>query len=175
MEDQTPRLFTIGYEGASAEQVVQTLVNLGIEVLADVRELPLSRKKGLSKTSLAALLADAGIEYRHFKQLGDPKPGRDAARSGDFRTFERVFNTHMRTPEAQSALDDLLSVASRKLTCMLCFERCATHCHRSIIANDAVAAGFQVFNLVADRPEKYLSNDFQIPRHHTGQSVSAAE
>lgn len=58
---------------------------------------------------------------------------------------------------------------------MLCFERCATHCHRSIIADDAVVAGFEVFNLVPDRPEKYLQNGIQIPRHNPRQSLSAAE
>ena len=59
-----PKLFTIGYEGAHVGQLVQTLENVGIEVLADVRDRPLSRKKGLSKNALAAHLNGAGIEYR---------------------------------------------------------------------------------------------------------------
>lgn len=175
MSDQIKKMYTIGYEGASAHQLVETLKNLNVQVLADVRELPLSRKKGLSKKSLTAILADAGIEYRHYRELGDPKPGRDAAKAGDFETFLSVFTNHMRKPGAQEALSDLLLVASEKLTCMLCFERCASMCHRSVIADDAVEAGFEVLNLVADRPEKYLSNDFTIPRHHLGQSLAAAE
>lgn len=175
MSGNIRKIYTIGYEGASAEQLVKTLANLRIEVLADVRELPLSRKKGLSKTALSARLTEAGIEYRHFKQLGDPKPGRDAAKSGDFDTFQTIFNAHMRMPDTQDALGDLLSVASERLTCMLCFERCATHCHRSIIADDAVTAGFEVYNLVADRPEKYLAHGIEIPRHRSGQSLTAAE
>ncbi len=170
-----PKLFTIGYEGAHVGQLVQTLENVGIEVLADVRDRPLSRKKGLSKNALAAHLNGAGIEYRHFKQLGDPKPGRDAAKSGNYELFEAIFNEHMRKSKTQFALKELLKVASSKVTCMLCFERCSVHCHRSIIADDAVVFGFEVFNLVPDRPEKYLTNDFPIPRHSSRKSLSAAQ
>lgn len=169
------KIFTIGYEGANVDQLVETLLNLKIEVLADVRELPLSRKKGLSKNSLAERLKCEGIEYTHYKKLGDPKPGRDAAKSGDFVTFERIFYDHMSKSDTQAALGDLLKVASDKLTCMMCFERCAINCHRSIIADEALEAGFEVFNLVADRPEKYQLNDFTIPRHHPRKGLTAAE
>ena len=169
------KIYTIGYEGANIDQLVDTLRNLNVAVLADVRELPLSRKKGLSKNSLATRLEAEGIEYIHYKSLGDPKPGRDAAKSGDFDTFERVFYDHMTKPETRTALQDLLEVASNKLTCMMCFERCATNCHRSIIADEALEAGFEVYNLVADRPEKYVLNDLNIPRHSPRKGLAAAE
>ncbi|MFA8443556.1 DUF488 family protein [Yoonia sp.] len=168
-------LYTIGYEGANIDQLVETLQNLKIKVLADVRELPLSRKKGLSKNSLAERLNSEGIEYIHYKQLGDPKPGRDAAKAGDFATFESVFYDHMSKTQTQDALNNLLEVASEKLTCMMCFERCATNCHRSIIADEALVAGFEVYNLVADRPEKYKLDDLTIPRHYRRKGLTAAE
>lgn len=169
------KIFTIGYESASVDQLIDTLLNLRIEVLADVRELPLSRKKGLSKNNLKERLAEAGIEYTHYKQLGDPKAGRVAAKAGDFVTFRRVFYAHMAQEKTITAVAELLKVASSKLTCMMCFEKCATNCHRSIIADEAVIAGFKVFNLVADRPEKYLLNDINIPRHYPRESLTAAE
>lgn len=167
-------LYTIGYEGANVDQLVQTLKNLGIEVLADVRELPLSRKKGLSKNKLAERLTQEGIQYVHYKKLGDPKPGRDAAKSGNFAEFERVFLNHLNQDETQEALSELLLSAKEKKTCMLCFERCSTTCHRSYLADQAASVGFKIFNLVADSPEKY-SHDCQIPRYHPRQSLTAAE
>ncbi|MEH6653920.1 DUF488 domain-containing protein [Loktanella salsilacus] len=169
------KMFTIGYEGADVEQLVATLVALDVKVLADVRELPLSRKKGLSKNGLNDRLAEAGIKYIHYKTLGDPKPGRDAAKAGDFKTFERIFYGHMAKEDTQAAIADLLKVASSDLTCMMCFERCAKHCHRSIIADECVDAGFEVFNLVADKAEKYSRNDIEIPRHYSRKSLTAAE
>lgn len=169
------KLYTIGYEGADVDQLIETLLALDVKVLADVRELPLSRKKGLSKNGLKHRLEEVGIKYLHYKQLGDPKLGRNAAKSGDFVTFERVFYEHMEKDETKVALSDLLEVASGELTCMMCFERCAVHCHRSIIADEALVAGFDVLNLVADRPEKYRNNGFQIPRHYSRKSLTAAE
>ncbi|MDE4176455.1 DUF488 domain-containing protein [Phaeobacter sp. PT47_59] len=168
-------LFTIGYEGSTVDDLIATLLALKIEVLADVRELPLSRKKGLSKNKLAERLAEVGISYCHFRELGDPKEGRDAAKSGNYAEFERVFLNHISTETAQTALQKLLKVAGQRKTCMMCFERCATHCHRSYIADLAAKEDFLVFNLAADRPEQYLKDGIQIPRYNPRQSLTAAE
>ena len=75
-------LFTVGYEGTDIERFVKTLKAVGIRRLADVRAVAVSRKPGFSKRRLSDRLADEVIEYIHFVELGDPKPGRDAARSG---------------------------------------------------------------------------------------------
>lgn len=168
-------LYTIGYEGSDIDRLVATLRNLGIQVLADVRELPLSRKKGLSKNGLKERLAEEGIDYIHFRSLGDPKAGRTAARSGNYKEFEKIYLEHLSKPEAQEALFDLLKVARDRKTCMLCFERCASVCHRSYIADEAVLAGFEVMNLVSDIPEKYLENGLTIPSYNSRKSLAAAE
>ncbi|WP_299981898.1 DUF488 family protein [uncultured Ruegeria sp.] len=168
-------LYTIGYEGSSVEDLVETLVALQIRVLADVRELPISRKKGLSKNKLAERLSEAGIKYIHFRALGDPKEGRDAAKSGNFSKFETVFLNHFETQNAQDAFSELLGIAANEKTCMMCFERCATHCHRSYIADAAASQNFDIFNLVADRPELYQKDGIEIPRYHPRQSLAAAE
>ena len=67
------KLFTIGYEGADLKEFLTVLKNAGTDVLLDVRELPMSRRKGFSKNALKAALAEVGIDYRHEKRLGSPK------------------------------------------------------------------------------------------------------
>ncbi|MEO6152690.1 MAG: DUF488 domain-containing protein, partial [Croceibacterium sp.] len=69
-------ILTIGYEQATQGAVVATLLDAGVEVLADIRYLPLSRRPGFSKSSLKAAVEEAGIAYRHFKHLGTPAEGR---------------------------------------------------------------------------------------------------
>ncbi|WP_299745668.1 DUF488 domain-containing protein [uncultured Tateyamaria sp.] len=169
------KIYTIGYEGSSIDNLIATLTAVGVECLADVRELPLSRKKGLSKNSLAERLSASNIEYRHFRQLGDPKAGRLAARAKDYSKFEAIYLAHLSSPAGQQSLAELLKVAEIKVTCMLCFERCAHVCHRSYIADQAAMYGFDVFNLVADRPDEYLSNEAKIPRYNPRKSFTAAE
>jgi len=78
-----PTIYTIGYEGVTQASVVDALRDAGVELLADIRYLPLSRRPGFSKSSLKAAAEEAGIAYRHFKQLGTPAEGREAARRGD--------------------------------------------------------------------------------------------
>lgn len=69
-----PTLLTIGYEThREPASPVVALLAADVERLVDVRELPLSRRRGFSKTALAGALADAGIHYEHERALGNPK------------------------------------------------------------------------------------------------------
>ena len=84
-------IFTIGYERANIEDFVATLRYARIDVVIDIRAVAVSRKRGFSKRSLADILADAEIDYVYLRDLGDPKPGREAARRGDMADFRRIF------------------------------------------------------------------------------------
>lgn len=134
--ETTPKLMTIGYEGAAIDDFIDTLKSANILSLIDVRELPLSRKKGFSKRALRKALEDAGIIYLHVRQLGDPKPGRVAARSGDMDEFRRIFAHHMQQEATREALQKLVPLVSDGGACLLCFERCHSDCHRSIVADE---------------------------------------
>src|SRR5687768_13417822 len=96
-------IFTIGYEGATMAEFLATLRQAGVERVIDVRALPLSRRPGFSKSSLAAELNAMGIDYVHLKPLGTPKRGRDAAKKGDRATLEVVYAGQLGLPEAQAA------------------------------------------------------------------------
>ena len=143
-------IYTIGYEGTDIDRFVTTLKNVGIEMIADVRALPLSRKRGFSKKSLAARLFDEGIGYTHFGELGDPKPGRDAAKSGRYDEFRSIYNAHLATNEAQNSLEELVMAADTKASCLLCFERDPKTCHRSIVAQEmSKNFDFRVFDSIS--------------------------
>jgi uncharacterized protein (DUF488 family) len=70
-------LFTIGYEGLDQRQFMAHLAHNKISVVADVRHLPLSRKKGFSKSSLAEMLNENDIEYISLRDLGTSKDMRN--------------------------------------------------------------------------------------------------
>ena len=80
-------VYTIGYEGTDIDRFIQTLRNVDVKVLADVRAVALSRKEGFSKSALSSRLEMEGISYIHFMELGDPKKGREAARAGKYEKF----------------------------------------------------------------------------------------
>jgi uncharacterized protein (DUF488 family) len=134
-------LFTVGYEGSKPSDLFASLQDNGVTLLIDVRDVPISRKPGFSKTSLSQGLDVAGIRYLHLKGLGDPKPGRVAARESRFSDFRRIFTTHMMTTAAQQALAEAVVAASKSIACLLCFEQDHTNCHRCIVADSMARRG----------------------------------
>ncbi len=62
-----PDLYTIGYGGAAQSALLQTLLFHDVQTLLDIRELPQSRKPGLSKTALVQAAADVGIDSAHVR------------------------------------------------------------------------------------------------------------
>ena len=131
---EAPRLFTIGYERASLDDVLTALRAHGVAAVLDVRELPLSRRAGFSKRQLAAGLAEAGIGYVHLKGLGTPKEGRAAAHRGDMEHFWNIVESRMATTEAEHDLQRAADIAREKPSCLLCYEADAHVCHRSRVA-----------------------------------------
>ena len=125
------RIFTIGYEGATQDELVAALRKAGVERVIDVRAVPLSRKPGFSKNVLAAGLGDAGIDYVHLKALGTPAEGREAARKGRFAEMERIYAAQLETPEAAAESARMIALAEEKPSALLCFERDPAHCHRT--------------------------------------------
>ncbi len=127
-------IFTIGYEGADISAFVATLRKAGVQTVADVRAVAVSRRKGFSKTALSMHLSQAGIGYVHFRDLGDPKPGREAARAGRMREFESIYTTHLGTAEAQTQLQELALLTDGPSVALLCYEADPAGCHRTMIA-----------------------------------------
>lgn len=132
---QCARLLTIGYEGRTAEGLVEELKSARVGVLVDVRLTPLSRKPGLSKRRLAESLEQAGIAYVHLRALGNPKENRAAFRAGDPRSRTRL-RALLRSPEAAAALEQVVALISDSRVALLCFERDASECHRHVISDE---------------------------------------
>ena len=127
------KIFTIGYEATTMVEFIAALHKAGVERVIDVRAVPLSRRPGFSKNVLAASLKDAGIDYVLLKNLGTPKPGRDAAKKGDVATLERVYETQLGVPEAQAEAAQMRALAAEKPSALVCFERNPEHCHRTLL------------------------------------------
>jgi uncharacterized protein (DUF488 family) len=143
-----PELFTIGYEGSDADSFRTALKDAGVTLLADVRAVALSRKRGFSKNVLRDALAEDEIGYRHFRELGTPKAGREAARAGDAaRMYEIFCDEVLTTVAARDALDAIAELAARQPVCLLCFERDPKNCHRRILSDRLKRRGFKVTDL----------------------------
>lgn len=153
----TAALFTFGYEGLTIEGFIARLKDAQVDLIVDVRELPLSRKKGFSKSAFREHLAAAGIDYEHRPALGCPKPVRDQYRAdGDWAVYTRGFMAHLAT--VKSEVRQLAATARDHRACLVCFEADFSACHRTYVARAARAAGSPAVHhltaktVVADAP-----------------------
>lgn len=128
-------LATIGYEHETQAAVIERLKRAHVEVVVDVRAVAASRRAGFSKTVLAASLAEAGIDYVHLRDLGTPKPGRDAAHHGRIAEMHRIYEDHLQEPAAQLQLAQATEIAKDRRAALLCYEADAAGCHRRIVAD----------------------------------------
>ena len=115
-------LATVGYEAETQPAVIDRLKRAGVEVVIDVRAVASSRRAGFSKSLLAASLEAAGIDYVHLRDLGTPKPGRDAARKGHVAEMRRIFEDHLAEPSAQLQLAQAGEIARDRKAALLCYE-----------------------------------------------------
>lgn len=126
-------LATIGYEGFDRAEWITALTDNEVEAVIDVRDIPLSRKQGFSKSQLATALESAGIEYLHVRALGNPRSYREALKNGmDFTTFAGQFASLL--DENEQVLGEVLMRAHQSRVCLLCFEEDPNRCHRSLVA-----------------------------------------
>ncbi|MBF6596031.1 MAG: DUF488 domain-containing protein [Thermaceae bacterium] len=106
----------------------------------DVRELPLSRKKGFSKAALAANVESLGIRYIHLRELGAPREVRHALRdNGDWSSYRQSYLHVLR--ERNEALEKIVKLANTHRVCLMCFEEDYRVCHRSLITESIQHTG----------------------------------
>jgi uncharacterized protein (DUF488 family) len=145
------QLWTIGHSNRTLEQFLELLASQQIQLLADVRRFPGSRRlPHFGQENLAKSLAAAGIEYVHFPELGGrrkalPNSPNNAWRNEAFRGYADF----MMTAEFRAGIDRLLHLARDKRTAIMCAEALWWQCHRSLIADYLKAAGHTVLNIMA--------------------------
>jgi uncharacterized protein (DUF488 family) len=144
-------LWTIGHSTRTLAEFLELLKANGIEALADVRRFPGSRKyPHFNEAELQASLAESGIEYAPFKQLGGRRrPRADSVNTVWRNESFRGYADYMETPEFKVAILYLLGLTRRKRTAIMCSEAVWWRCHRALISDYLKAAGLSVRHIVS--------------------------
>lgn len=123
----------IGYEGVTVDELVSRLKASSVDVLVDVRLNAVSRKRGFSKRALSEALTLAGIDYKHFRALGNARDNRSGyAELTTTSALEarETFRTTLESEAAQEQINDLVDLARDHRVAVFCFESDGRHCHR---------------------------------------------
>ena len=145
--DQTPLVvLTVGHSTRTLKEFVALLLAHGVNQLVDVRTIPRSRHNPqFNRDALPRPLQKAGIRYRHMAGLGGLRHARrDSINTGWRNASFRGFADYMQTTEFQEALDQLIQLAQKRRTAIMCAEAVPWRCHRSMIGDALLVRGVRV-------------------------------
>jgi uncharacterized protein (DUF488 family) len=142
-------VWTIGHSVRTASELIAVLRAYDIELVADVRRFPGSRR--LPQFGAAALeqeLSAAGIAYCSIPALGGRRrPLKDSPNDGWRVAAFRGYADYLVTEDFEGGLIELLMLANGLRTVVMCAEVLWWRCHRRLIADVLVSLGVRVLHI----------------------------
>jgi uncharacterized protein (DUF488 family) len=147
-------VWTIGHSTRSSDELSAVLSHHEIELVADVRRFPGSRRlRQFGSDALEQDLAKVGIAYKWIPELGGRRrPSADSPNQGWRNSAFRAYADHIATPEFADGLDQLLTLANGLRTAVMCAELLWWRCHRRLIADVLTTLGVRVFHIRGEEP-----------------------
>lgn len=150
MENQA-KIYTLGHSDRSIEEFLSLLKKYDIRTLVDIRAYPHStRYPHFSEDFLKETISHNGIDYHWAgRQLGGMrKPARSDSHSALDRDSFRGFAEYMETRAFQNAVARLRELALNSPTAIMCAEKQALNCHRSLISDYLVFRNIEVEHII---------------------------
>lgn len=153
-------LYTIGHSTRDLADFSRVVQAHELQVLVDIRAFPMSRRHPqFNREALELWLPEIGLEYRWMQALGGrrKKTLEDspnvALRNDSFRNYA----DYMLSEPFQHAAAEVIALAEKQRTAIMCAERVYFQCHRMMVSDYATAHGHTVLHIEDEKP----------PREHT--------
>jgi uncharacterized protein (DUF488 family) len=143
-------IWTIGHSTRSIEDFIEMLQAFKIEVLVDVRSFPGSRRfPQFNKENLTDSLMTNRIEYIHILRLGGRRtPKKDSKNTGWKHEAFRGYADYMETEYFRKGIGELIEIAEKRKTAIMCSEAAWWRCHRSMISDYLKLKGWMVMHIM---------------------------
>ena len=152
MAEKNNTIWTFGHSTRSPEEFISALKSFEIEVLADVRRYPGSKKyPHFNVAAMETYLPEAGIRYMPELELGGRrKPKPDSANTVWRNEAFRGYADYAETQEFEKALAKRTEVAEQKRVAYMCSEAVWWRCHRAIISDYLKERGWTVMHIMSE-------------------------
>jgi uncharacterized protein (DUF488 family) len=143
-------ILTVGHSNHEEGEFLDLVRGAGVELIADVRRYPGSRRQPhFERTALAAVLLEAGIEYRWLgERLGGRRKPVEGSPNAAWESDQfRGYADHMASDEFGKGLAELEELGREQRAAVMCAEAWWVRCHRRLIADALVARDWRVLHL----------------------------
>jgi uncharacterized protein (DUF488 family) len=151
MKELKKIVWTIGHSTRTFEEFIEMLRSFQIEMVADIRSYPGSRKfPQFNKESLQITLPENDIQYIHLKKLGGRRKAISDSKNTTWRHLAfRAYADYMQTNDFKEGIKELEDIALKKRTAYMCSEAVWWRCHRSMVSDYLKAHDWKVMHIMA--------------------------
>lgn len=144
-------IWTIGHSTHPLEEFVAMLQSFDIDLVADVRSFPGSRRyPQFNKENLMVSMPENGIEYVHLAELGGRRKVSKESKNTVWRhPAFRGYADYMETENFREGIIALTQLAKGKRVAYMCSEAVWWRCHRSMISDYLKSEGWKVMHIMA--------------------------
>ena len=148
-----PTVWTVGHSTRPLEEFLAVLAAHEVELVADVRRFPGSRRlPHYAASALESSLAARSVAYHWLPALGGRRRPDPASPNVGWRhPAFRAYADHVATETFAEGLLELLLAAQGLRTVVMCSEILWWRCHRRIIADVLVSLGVPVLHVRDER------------------------
>ena len=144
------KIMTVGHSTRTIQEFLLLLEAHGVRLVADVRRYPMSRRHPhFARQRLEASLAGVSVEYVWLPGLGGRRERRiDSPHVAWREAAFAGYADHMDTEEFLHSAAELVDLAARAPTAILCAEALPERCHRRLIADWLTVRGLPVEHIL---------------------------
>jgi uncharacterized protein (DUF488 family) len=164
-------IWTVGHSTHTVAELAAIVKAHGVEQIIDIRTIRRSRANPqFNESVIAKALAKHGVAYRIDEALGGrrgkakkpPSLSNDAWENASFKNYA----DYALTAEFRAGLTELMRVAKKTPSAIMCAEAVWWRCHRRIVADWLIAKKVDVFHIMSatSAPEATLTPFAEIVR-----------
>jgi len=156
MKDEDKTIWTIGHSTRPMEEFISMLNSFDIELVADIRSFPGSRKfPQYNKEALSVSLPQNNIQYVHLKSLGGRRKVKPDSKNTAWRNAAfRGYADYMETDTFKEGITALEKIALKQRTAYMCSEAVWWRCHRSMVSDYLKVRGWKVMHIMGIAKEE---------------------
>ncbi len=143
-------IYSIGHSTRNFHEFVGMLQAFSIEILADIRSYPGSRKyPHFNKENLANKLPQSSIAYIHLPSLGGRRKTVADSKNTVWKNESfRGYADYMETNNFVKGIDELERIALTNRLAFMCSEAVWWRCHRSLVSDYLKINGWKVMHIM---------------------------